>query len=104
MCLTAPLRLTGLFTLRRWQRLGRSFGSGLHATLHSHRSLHPRFASPKNAKQNAERIRYLKRLLANTDYIAVKIAEGAATAADYADKIAQRQAWREEIQQLETIS
>jgi hypothetical protein len=46
----------------------------------------------------------LKRLLANTDYIAVKIAEGAATAADYADKIAQRQAWREEIQQLETIS
>ncbi|MDR2149903.1 MAG: hypothetical protein LBO67_03630 [Spirochaetaceae bacterium] len=58
----------------------------------------------KQTEQNAERIRYLKRLLADTDYIAVKIAEGSATTEEYAAQIAQRQAWREEIQQLETIS
>lgn len=35
--------------------------------------------------------------LTSTDYIAAKIAEGKATKADYADKIAERQQWRDEI-------
>jgi len=35
--------------------------------------------------------------LSSTDYIAAKIAEGKATKAEYADKIAQRQTWRDDI-------
>ena len=49
---------------------------------------------------NAE-INQLKQQLADTDYIAAKIAEGAASAGDYAEEIAQRQAWRDRINQLE---
>ena len=39
--------------------------------------------------------------LTSTDYIASKIAEGKATKAEYADKIAQRQQWRDEIKAAE---
>ena len=35
--------------------------------------------------------------LTTTDYIAAKIAEGKATQEEYADKIAQRQTWRDDI-------
>ena len=35
--------------------------------------------------------------LSSTDYIAAKIAEGKATKIEYADKIAQRQTWRDDI-------
>ena len=35
--------------------------------------------------------------LTSTDYIAAKIAEGKATKEEYAEKIAQRQSWRDEI-------
>lgn len=35
--------------------------------------------------------------LTTTDYIAAKIAEGKATKADYAEKIAERQTWRDDI-------
>ena len=35
--------------------------------------------------------------LTATDYIAAKIAEGKATKAEYADKIAERQQWRDDI-------
>ena len=35
--------------------------------------------------------------LSSTDYIAAKIAEGKATKAEYADKITQRQQWRDDI-------
>lgn len=35
--------------------------------------------------------------LTSTDYIAAKIAEGKATKTEYADKIAQRQTWRDDI-------
>ena len=35
--------------------------------------------------------------LTATDYIAAKIAEGKATKAEYADKIAERQSWRDDI-------
>lgn len=52
------------------------------------------------AEENARLIAVLRRKLADTDYIAAKIAEGSSTAADYAGEIAQRQAWREEINAL----
>ena len=35
--------------------------------------------------------------LTSTDYIAAKIAEGKATKTEYADKIADRQRWRDDI-------
>ena len=35
--------------------------------------------------------------LTSTDYIAAKIAEGKATKTEYADKIAERQHWRDDI-------
>ncbi len=35
--------------------------------------------------------------LTSTDYIAAKIAEGKATKTEYADKIEQRQMWRDDI-------
>lgn len=35
--------------------------------------------------------------LTSTDYIAAKIAEGKATKTEYADKIEQRQIWRDDI-------
>ena len=35
--------------------------------------------------------------LSSTDYIAAKIAEGKATKTEYADKIAERQLWRDDI-------
>lgn len=47
------------------------------------------------------RINELKQNLINTDYIACKIAEGSATREEYAGIIAQRQAWRDEINELE---
>lgn len=40
--------------------------------------------------------------LTSTDYIAAKIAEDKATKADYADKIAERQRWRDEINVAKT--
>lgn len=43
----------------------------------------------------------LKQKLADTDYIACKIAEGAATIKEYAKELQQRQQWREEINRLE---
>lgn len=47
------------------------------------------------------RIAALKARLAETDYVAVKLMEGTATREEYADLIAQRQAWRDEINELE---
>lgn len=40
--------------------------------------------------------------LSSTDYIAAKIAEGAATKEEYADKIAERQQWRDAINAAQT--
>lgn len=42
----------------------------------------------------------LYRELTSTDYIACKIAEGAATREDYADVLAQRAKWRARINEL----
>lgn len=49
----------------------------------------------------AERIAQLKQQLADTDYIVIKIAEGAATREKYAKAMEQRCAWRAEIKDLE---
>lgn len=54
----------------------------------------------------AERIASLNQLLANTDYVAAKLAEvdgeeRAALLAQYAEVLDQRRAWREEIGKLE---
>ena len=50
---------------------------------------------------NNMRINELRNLLANTDYKAIKYAEGQFSEEEYAPIKAQRQAWREEINQLE---
>lgn len=52
------------------------------------------------AYDNEDRIAVLKSKLAETDYIACKIAEGAATVEEYAEVIEQRQEWRNEINLL----
>ena len=51
--------------------------------------------------QRLDRIAELKQLLAESDYKAIKYAEGWLTAEDYAATKAERQAWREEIKALE---
>lgn len=48
-------------------------------------------------------IEELKAALAATDYIAAKIAEGAATRKEYAEQIAQRAGWRARINELEQL-
>lgn len=57
---------------------------------------------PELSRIDAHReIAELKAKLAETDYIAAKIAEGAATVEEYETEIAQRQAWRARINELE---
>lgn len=46
-------------------------------------------------------ITQLKANLAETDYVAIKIAEGAATTENYDDVLVQRQEWRDRINALE---
>jgi len=55
----------------------------------------------KQTEKNVERVRVLKKLLSETDYVAAKISEGSATREEYAGVIADRQSWREEINSLE---
>ena len=50
----------------------------------------------------AQEITELKAKLTATDYIAAKIAEGAATQEEYAEKLAERAAWRARINELES--
>ena len=52
-------------------------------------------------QQRQARIAELHTLLQESDYKAIKYAEGWITAADYAATKAERQAWRDEINQLE---
>ena len=51
----------------------------------------------------AQEIAELKAKLAATDYIAAKIAEGAATHEEYAKELDQRAAWRSRINELESV-
>lgn len=55
----------------------------------------------KAAEAKEARINELKAKLSETDYVAAKIAEGAATKEEYASVLADRQAWRDEINALE---
>lgn len=55
----------------------------------------------KQARENRLEIADLKHKLAATDYIAAKIAEGAATREEYAEQIAQRADWRTRVNELE---
>ena len=59
--------------------------------------------TPQSIK-NEWRIGELKDLLTATDYQAIKFAEGQLTEEEYAPIKAQRQAWRDEINQLELSS
>lgn len=65
----------------------------------------PKFRSVEElAKQRAKaRIIHLKEELGKTDYQAIKFAEGWLTEEEYAPIKAQRQAYREEINQLEKL-
>lgn len=58
-------------------------------------------SAPTPEPTAAEQIAALKTKLAATDYAIIKIAEGAATADEYADTIALRQEWRDKINALE---
>lgn len=58
--------------------------------------------APERAQIAAQaEISLLKRKLADTDYISAKIAEGAATREEYADRLMERAAWRARINELE---
>lgn len=60
--------------------------------------------APEVARINARaEISSLKQKLADTDYIAAKIAEGAATREEYAEKLTERAAWRARINELEQL-
>lgn len=55
------------------------------------------------AHKAQQQIIELKTYLSKTDYICMKLAEGAASPEEYADVIKQREAAREEIRELEPI-
>lgn len=59
-------------------------------------------AKSKPTEEELKKIRIddLKKLLADTDYKAIKYAEGLITEEEYAETKAQRQAWREELNAL----
>lgn len=58
---------------------------------------------PTEAEKTALKIKQLKQMLADTDYKAIKYAEGYISAEDYAETKAQRQAWRNQINELEQL-
>ena len=51
-------------------------------------------------KAKEDRVAELKQKLSDTDYIAVKIAEGASSTERYARELADRALWRQEINRL----
>lgn len=57
-----------------------------------------------NTESPEDEIKRLKQSLTDTDYAVIKIAEGAATAEEYADVITQRQTWRSRINELEATN
>ena len=59
--------------------------------------------APKKADEvvKQERIAELHQLLANSDYWTSKYCDGEYTAEDWAEKVAIRKAWREELRELE---
>lgn len=60
--------------------------------------------APERARLAAAlEIAELKQKLRETDYISAKIAEGAATREEYAEKLAERAKWRTRINELEVM-
>lgn len=55
-------------------------------------------------QEKQQRIEALKQLLDNTDYQAIKYAEGQITPKDYEPIKSMRQQWRDEINELEEVS
>ena len=60
-----------------------------------------RFVEFTKSEINQRRIAELKALLQSTDYMILKVIEGATTLAEIAETIRQRAAWRKEINELE---
>lgn len=58
-------------------------------------------AEQKALEEKNSEISTLKYKLQSTDYVAAKIAEGAATKEEYADILAERESWRQQIRSLE---
>ena len=56
---------------------------------------------PDEAEWLERQIDKFKRNLTDTDYCILKVMEGAATLADYAQVITERKSWREKINELE---
>lgn len=59
-------------------------------------------ATPMQEVPKELQIAELKQKLADTDYVACKIAEGVATREEYIDILTQRELWRIEINKLES--
>lgn len=79
------------------------FGTPLY-TIDNGRIIERAASDIENSNAENERmleIETLKARLKETDYAIIKIAEGAATADEYADVILQRRIWRNEINALE---
>lgn len=56
---------------------------------------------PSEEEIKQQRIEELKGLLAETDYVVIKIMEGEATEEEYAEVLANRKLWRKEINELQ---
>lgn len=56
----------------------------------------------KTYNEKINRVNELKSNLKHTDYKAIKYAEGEITASEYAPTLAERRAWRAEINALQT--
>ena len=57
---------------------------------------------PTEEEIKQARISELKAKLSATDYVVIKINEGVSTTEEYAEVLADRKAWREEINELES--
>jgi hypothetical protein len=58
---------------------------------------------PTEYEKAQARIAELKQMLAGSDYVVIKIAEGVSTADDYSEILNSRKAWRAEINELELV-
>jgi hypothetical protein len=57
-------------------------------------------AAEAASETRQKRIKELKQMLADSDYVVIKIAEGSATKEKYAKEITDRQSWRQEADTL----
>lgn len=62
-----------------------------------------RYIAYTDSELRKRRIAELKQMLRDTDYMVLKIAEGAAVVEEYSEQIKQRAEWRAEINELELM-